>query len=566
MKSRKPKKWVSKTSNSKLLFELLDDDVSVVQLLNDKYYPADPNYKVKEGWWNGWTPLAYAVYKKRPGLVRYLLSKGANADQLLPGTPYTLLKYSLVYPDISYFPYKDVSKAEMDPVTFELVWHILRNGSALSVPLDSELVLDTLMYQAIERDTIDLKLIQSLVAIPILSLPLFFQSLQRNYEIGNSGGNENKESIVRYFTPGLFLLVKKYSHSHWIISRSIIESIKDIPHKTPDTNELVVGIALRNLDWEIADALIGRGTEIPKEMLDFEPYCAVPSKYTLVSSKVRARYSPLVWIVKHTRREDFLWESSPFHQNPINCLLGILKRGFNIDEPFQHEEQTWTSLSWAVFRNNIILTRILLRHGADPNQNMPGTDLPCLHYAASMGFSEITAEFLDTGKVLIESLSNRQKTALDYAIMDKQITTIGLLLSRGAIIQSLYHWSLYYFLITKYDPRDPRDSDVLIALDALVTQLTHLRDTRQLDAMFNRILNEISRYLDDLKKLTSRCGNETFQVIDEATGMQLPREMIHTITAYGGPLQHFGMFRLVDVKKVLTNGFAIPDNTGCMVM
>ncbi len=74
-------------------------------LLADEAYD-DMDSEFKDGWWKGWSFLAYAVYKNHENIVHNLLINGAEANQIIKFGPWgnwTLLSYAVYHDQLECF-------------------------------------------------------------------------------------------------------------------------------------------------------------------------------------------------------------------------------------------------------------------------------------------------------------------------------------------------------------------------------------------------------------------------------------------------------------------------------
>lgn len=358
-----PEKIIRKNSQNKdsILWKNLNDDKLTEKMLKDG---ADPNYLVPDGWWKGWTPLAYAVYKKKLSLVKLLLNNGANANQFFPGTSRTLFDYSFdkIYDRGTFLISTEGRFIIESSYDYRIPFALVKHGA--KIPLeDGEFIGPGYVYRVIRFLRINPYLNKDDNIINAIAKRTEFalKILEKHFEYAS----------FTWFVS---------DHWGWQQTKKFIQSMPTIPKELADVTGKLIEKALGLKDWELAFELLEKGGKIAaRELKDWELVSKSISKENKVSSglnvvelKVTAN-SPLVDILKNTQSSDFLIESDYSHQNPTNCFKAILASGYNANETFEQDGKTWSLLSWAASKNNFVAVKLLLKYGANPQQLMPGT-------------------------------------------------------------------------------------------------------------------------------------------------------------------------------------------------
>lgn len=492
----------SAVPDGKVLFSYLDDDKEVERLL---IAGADPNYLVAEGWWKGWSLLAYAVYKEKVTLVNLLLSFGANPEQCIPKTEKTLFTYSFAketWGNLSFVPF---------PSSKNIAFSLIKRGAMIPNTVNLTELLDSFLIKTVWDKKLDFALIKLFASIPFIGKGLL--SACRNLRFSNLAIIEAK-------------CIRK-------LIREILKTDEKLHFLANDQ----VKTFLEHRNWEIAYQLIIRNFPIPW-------LCENKSSEGKLAG---AKCSPLVWILKNTSSDDFMKTFSFNHENPTRCFEAILERGFNPNEIFVHNDITWSPLVFAIFHKNTVLARLLLKYGAALNQVAGEWGDSLLFFAAERGYHEIISDLIKKKEYLED-----KHTALEISIEKEHLHSIALLFQNKARLD--LPRTLHRFL----QQCDPRDPDVLISLLALYEKYSHL--------LVEDEVIWIEAQVVKLIQLTEIANKEVFSAVDlaldkiypelippvgEALENKYPKVILDIIMEYTSPLQHkqIRFFKLTDLNK-----------------
>jgi hypothetical protein len=142
-------------------------------------------------------------------------------------------------------------------------------------------------------------------------------------------------------------------------------------------------------------------------------------------------------------------------------------------ELLQHLEESFTLLTWLVWRRQYGLVQHILRMKADPDLVEAGSNTPLIH-AAVENDVRMAGLLLDFGAD-IEKANDRLETPLGFACSYDAVEAVKLLCERGADVNGTEGWGWSYLYSvqskTQGDAPDPRQIEIERLLIAHGAQL-----------------------------------------------------------------------------------------------
>ncbi|MHB1947994.1 MAG: hypothetical protein ACYCQI_07780 [Gammaproteobacteria bacterium] len=302
----------------------------------------DPNFTIKDGRWKGWTPLAYAVFKKNLNLVLLLLNHGANAEQVYPGSDKSLLIYS-----------------------FNLIYSQLKIGSREKIESEEDyrIPFALLKFGATLPNTLDFQSINKKSAYPIYIYRILCW-IHTNRHMKNES-DDILAALARHTQFALNVLKVHLLYTYyqagsvyrvwdWQDVSKFIKLIPNIDTKFAQDVEYLIDMALQNRAWELAENLITKYRKNPSQLKE-------------------EKLSSLTYMLINTKPVDFLLESNKNHQNPTQCFAALLEQKSDPNETFERDGKKWSLLNWAAQNKHFIAAKLLIQHGADADQVIPQT-------------------------------------------------------------------------------------------------------------------------------------------------------------------------------------------------
>ena len=382
------------------IIEILEDaKIAIDTCIFSKRY-SNPEYQ-------GFSLLHYAIYNKKPLLIKYLINKGAVINYL-PDQE----KYLGCNPPIFYCKTKECLSILIE--------------NEVDLTLKSCNGLSLMQHFCYYSDYLELVLllIENGIEVPTNPEFLFSQVLFSKHKpfleilITNgmdiNGKSKTGKTILDHVETNAFidhkqelidLLVSKGAKNgnaeqdiFYAVNANKIELLEQLLKNGVRANQVSKGWNPRSLLYtaaveqgslEAVKLLMEYGADKNQDFIElaYESYISAHLKV----SEYLLQYCENDKIQATTR----IWVGVAIHRKDYEYLKLLLQKGAN---PNIADEQDYTPLFWAISKNDLKMVQILLDAGVDANSHVL-TNEPAIAYAKEHGCTEIVKLLLDTGKI-----------------------------------------------------------------------------------------------------------------------------------------------------------------------
>jgi ankyrin repeat protein len=194
--------------------------------------------------------------------------------------------------------------------------------------------------------------------------------------------------------------------------------------------------AIEKRDTAAFDKILVLGVNVNKRKTKIQTRYSISRKRKLKNGKIiidksRRRGIPLVYI----KRTDLPLTEAAFNEN-YYFVQELLRRGA---KPDKKKNIVLPPLGWAAHRGNIEIVKLLLEHNADINGSEKKWRTSPLIEAIEWKHWEVAKFLIDKGAD-INKRNKEGKTALSWAVINKNVELTKILVDKGANVNNVDRW------------------------------------------------------------------------------------------------------------------------------